>query len=89
MPTISMFFGIIISMYFEIKEKHHLPHIHVRYQGMQASISLADGSLLAGDIPAKQLRMVQVWIDLHQEELMADWELAKQGEELFRIDPLR
>ena len=60
-----------------------------RYQGMQASISLADGSLLAGDIPAKQLRMVQVWIDLHQEELMADWELAKQGEELFRIDPLR
>lgn len=89
MPTISMFFGIIISMYFEIKEKHHLPHIHVRYQGMQASISLKDGSLLAGDIPAKQLRMVQVWIDLHQEELMADWELAKQGEELFRIDPLR
>lgn len=89
MPTISMFFGIIISMYFEIKEKHHLPHIHVRYQGMQAAISLKDGSLLAGDIPAKQLRMVQVWIDLHQEELMADWELAKQGEELFRIDPLR
>ena len=89
MPTISMFFGIIISMYFEIKEKHHLPHIHVRYQGMQASISLVEGSLLAGDIPAKQLRMVQVWIDLHQEELMADWELAKQGEELFRIDPLR
>ena len=89
MPTISMFFGIIISMYFEIKEKHHLPHIHVRYQGMQASISLVDGSLLAGDIPAKQLRMVQVWIDLHQEDLMADWELAKQGEELFRIDPLR
>jgi len=89
MPTISMFFGIIISMYFEIKEKHHLPHIHVRYQGTQASISLVDGSLLAGDIPAKQLRMVQVWIDLHQEELMADWELAKQGEELFRIDPLR
>lgn len=44
---------------------------------------------MAGDIPAKQLRMVQVWIDLHQEELMADWELAKQGEELFRIDPLR
>ena len=56
---------------------------------MQASISLVDGSLLAGDIPAKQLRMVQVWIDLHQEELMADWELAKQGEQLFRIDPLR
>lgn len=89
MPTISMFFGIIVSMYFEIEAKHHLPHVHVRYQGMKASISIVDGRLLAGELPAKQLRMVQVWIDLHQEELLADWELATQGDELFRIDPLR
>ncbi len=89
MPTISMFFGIIISMYFEIRDKHHLPHIHVRYQDKKASISIRDGNLLAGELPAKQLRMVQVWIDLRQDELLADWELAKQGEELFRIDPLR
>ena len=45
--------------------------------------------MLAGDLPLKQLRMVQVWIDLHREELLADWELAKEGVELFRIDPLK
>jgi hypothetical protein len=84
-----MFYGIIISMFFEIKEKHHLPHIHVRYQGFHASVSIEDATLLAGDLPPKQLRMVQVWVDLHREELLADWELAKEGDALFRIDPLR
>ena len=89
MPTISMFYGIIVSMFFEIKEKHHLPHIHVRYQGNSASISIDDGELLAGDLPTRQMRMAQVWIDLHREELLADWELAKEGIEPFRIDPLK
>ena len=89
MPTISMFYGIIVSMFFEIQEKHHLPHIHVRYQGSSASISIDDGELLAGDLPKRQMRMVQVWIDLHKDELLADWELAKEGTEPFRIEPLK
>ena len=89
MPTISMFYGIIVSMFFEIKEKHHLPHIHIRYQGSSASVSIVDGELLAGDLPVRQLRMVQVWMDLHREELLADWELATEGIEPFRIDPLK
>lgn len=89
MPTISMFYGIIVAMYFEINEKHHLPHVHIRYQGAKASISIEDGSVLAGELPERQLRMVQVWIDLHRDELLADWELAMSGEELFRIDPLK
>jgi hypothetical protein len=84
-----MFYGIIVSMFFEIKEKHHLPHIHARYQGSSASISIDDGELLAGDLPKRQMRMVQVWIDLHKEELLADWELAKEGTEPFRIEPLK
>ena len=45
--------------------------------------------LLAGELPPRQLRMVQVWVDLHHEELLADWELAKEGAEPFRIDPLK
>jgi len=76
-------------MFYEANDKHHLPHVHVRYQGMKASISIPDGTVLAGEIPSRQLRMVQVWIDLHQEELLADWELAISGEAPFRIDPLR
>ena len=89
MPTISMFYGIIISLFFEISEKHHSPHIHVRYQDSRASVSIEDGALLAGDLPPRQLRMVQVWVDLHKEELLADWEIAKEGGEPYRIDPLR
>jgi hypothetical protein len=89
MPTISMFYGIIISMYCEIGERHHVPHIHVRYQGVKAAMSIADGDVLAGELPAKQLRMVQVWVDIHREELLADWELAVGGEQPFRIDPLK
>jgi Domain of unknown function (DUF4160) len=84
-----MFYGIIISMFFEIKEKHHLPHIHVRYQNDRASIAIEDGVLLAGELPHRQLRMVQVWVDLHRDELLADWELTKEGVEPFRIDPLK
>jgi len=45
MPTISMFYGIIISMFFEIKEKHYSPHILVRYQGYRASIAIDAGGL--------------------------------------------
>ena len=62
MPTISMFYGIIVSMFFEIKEKHHLPHVHVRYQDARASIAIEDGAVLAGEFPNRQLRMVQVWM---------------------------
>lgn len=89
MPTISMFYGIIILMYFEIKEKHHLAHIHIRYQNFKASMSIEDGTLLGGDLSPRQLRMVQVWLFAAREELLADRELAKEGTEPFRIDPLR
>jgi hypothetical protein len=88
MPTISMFYGILVSIFYGDTEQHHAPHIHVRYQGKKASVAIDDGRLLAGDFPLRQLRMVQVWIDIHRDELMADWELAVAGDEPFRIAPL-
>ena len=89
MPTISLFYGIIVSMYFLDNRQHKAPHIHVRYQGYKASLAIDDARLLAGELPPRQLRMVQVWVDLHREELLADWELAMEGVEPFRIDPLK
>ena len=89
MPIISMFYGILVAIFYEDTGRHNKPHIHVRYQGYKASVSIEDGIVLAGDIPIKQLRMVQVWIDIHKEELLADWELAAAGEEPFRIAPLQ
>lgn len=89
MPTISMFYGIIIRMLFMDNQQHHLPHIHVEYQGMKAVVAIPTGELLEGDLPGKKLRMLQAWIDIHEEELMADWSLASRGEPVFPIEPLR
>lgn len=58
MPLISSFYGILIRMYFFDAEQHHLPHIHVEYQGEQAQIGIDDGELLSGALPRPQLRMV-------------------------------
>lgn len=89
MPTISMFYGILVTLLFEDNDRHHLPHFHVRYQGAKAAIAIEDGRVLAGSIPPKQLRLVQAWVELHRDELLANWELALNGEDLFRIAPLQ
>lgn len=89
MPTISMFYGILILMFFRDNRRHHLPHIHARYQGDEAAVSIDDGAILDGSLPSKQLKMVQAWIEIHKEELLVDWDLAVNGEEPFRIAPLQ
>lgn len=88
MPVISMFYGIVIRMYFLDNAQHHEPHIHARYASDEASVRIDDGVVLAGNLPRKQLRLVQAWIELHRDELMADWELAAAGEMPYKIDPL-
>ena len=89
MPTISVFYGLIIRMLYMDTQQHHLPHLHVEYQGMQAVITIPDGDLIEGQLPTKKLRMVQAWIAIHEEDLMADWALATKGEPVFKIEPLR
>lgn len=85
MPTISMFFGIIIRMYYD---DHNPPHFHTEYGDFKASFDL-DGNVLNGKLPRKQLKLVQAWTIIHQEDLEANWKLAINGEKLFKIDPLR
>ena len=89
MPTISLFYGIIIYLYFFDNQKHHTPHFHARYQGQTAAISILDGEVLDGAIPAAKMKLVQAWLEIHREDLMADWELAVNGLEPFSIEPLR
>ena len=59
MPTISMFYGIVIYLYFFDDERHKLPHIHAKYHGQDASFSIIDGALLSGDLPHSKVRLVQ------------------------------
>jgi hypothetical protein len=89
MPTISMFYGLIIRMYYFDNQQHHAPHIHVHYQDDEAVIEIPGGEVLAGQIPNSKLKLVQAWIEIHNEELLADWQLAMNGESVFKIDPLR
>jgi len=89
MPVISMFYGIVIMMFFIDNKKHSKPHIHVQYQEQDAVIAIPDGELLEGELKSNKLKLVQAWIEIHKEDLMADWNLAVKGENPFKIDPLR
>ena len=80
MPTISMFYGILIRMFFHDTKKHSLPHIHADYQGQVAVYAITDGAVLAGELPPAKHKLVVAWIEIHQEDLMADWELAVSGQ---------
>lgn len=89
MPCIAMFYGILVYMYHLDNKEHKLPHIHVEYQDFKAVFSIESGEMIAGDLSNRQRRLIEAWIELRREELLADWHLAVTGQDLFKIDPLR
>lgn len=89
MPVISMFYGVIVMMYYFDNRRHHEPHIHVQYADEEAVIAIPNGEIIEGSIRANKLKLVQAWIEIHQEDLMADWQLAANGQPVFKIEPLK
>lgn len=89
MPVISMFYGIVIMMFFVDNKRHKKAHIHVKYQDQEAVLSIPEGEVLEGTIKSSKLKLVQAWIEIHKEDLMADWDVAVKGEHPFPIEPLR
>jgi hypothetical protein len=89
MPVISMFYGIIIRMFFYDNKEHHLPHVHVEYGEFKAVVSIPFGELLTGNFPNDKLKLVIAWIEIHKDELMANWNLAVNGDSTFKIEPLK
>lgn len=88
MPELSRFYGLIIKMIFLDNDKHHKPHVHVTYGDFEASIGI-DGELLGGSLPVKQLKLVNAWLILHEDELYAAWNNAVRGIRFNKIEPLR
>ena len=84
MPTISMFYGIVIRMYYN---DHNPPHFHAKYQNHQASFDF-EGNLIQGEMPPRQAKLIAAWAEIHNDELRANWELATDSLELYRINPL-
>lgn len=72
-------------MFFYDTDKHNVPHIHAEYQGQVAVYSILDGIVLAGGLPTKKHKLVVAWIEIHQDDLLADWQLAVNGKKLFPI----
>ncbi len=89
MPVISMFYGVIIRLFYFDNQQYHCPHIHVHYQDESAVIEIPSGKVLEGKLKNNKMKLVQAWIEIHQDELMADWELAINGDEVFKIAPLK
>lgn len=88
MPVLSSFYGIIVRMYREVGNKHNLPHIHAEYSGDEVVVTL-DGQILEGEIPKAKMKLLDAWIEIHREDLLANWKLLSNGEQHFRIDPLK
>ena len=88
MPVLSTFFGIIVRMYKEIGGKHNMPHIHAEYSGDEVVVSL-DGTVLEGEIPKTKMKLLEAWMVIHHEDLEANWKLLSNGEQFFRVDPLK
>lgn len=88
MPVLSCFYGIIVRMYQEQGGKHNVPHIHVEYSGEESVVAL-DGTVLEGKIPKNKMKLLEAWMEIHREDLEANWKLLSGGEQFFRIDPLK
>ncbi len=89
MPEVSRFFGIIIRMYAEPYVPHHRPHFHAYYQGDVGVYAIDEIEMIAGQLPRRQQRRIEAWIELHHEELLEDWERLQSGRAPFKIDPLQ
>lgn len=53
------------------------------------SSSISSGKVLEGRLPPSKMRLLAAWIEIHKEELLADWDFVVSGHNPFRIEPLR
>ena len=88
MPEIARFFGIIVRMYVEAGVPHHRPHFHAYYQDAVGIFSVDGIELMGGALPRRQQRLVEAWAELHEEELLDNWERLQRGQPPRKIDPL-
>jgi hypothetical protein len=84
-PRISTFYGIVIAMYYR---DHHPPHFHAIYAEYEAQVVIETLEVLAGELPARALRLVLEWAELHRAELEANWARAEEHLPLATIAPL-
>ncbi|MGB8517832.1 MAG: DUF4160 domain-containing protein [Gallionella sp.] len=85
MPTISVFYGIFIKMYWD---DHAPPHFHAEYAGSEAVVEIASLEIIRGKLPRGAALLVREWALQHRGELMEDWKLCEQLQTPNKIMPL-
>ena len=85
MPTISVFSGIVVTMY---SLDHGVPHVHARYSGAKAVVAISSGEILAGGLPPRAARLMREWVGAHRFELEANWERTSAGRPPLPVEPL-
>jgi hypothetical protein len=85
MPEISRFFGIVIGMYYS---EHNPPHFHAKYGSFKVEIDINSLRIIEGELPKRAKALVLEWADEHREDLINNWELAREKKELISIEPL-
>ena len=88
MRELSRFYGIVIRMFAELATPHHQPHFHAYYQDSVGIFSLEPIEVIAGEFRKRQRRLVEACAELHQAELLADWQLLQAGQRPLPIAPL-
>ena len=88
MPVVSQFYGIIVRMNYNENTKHNKPHLHAYYAEFKAIFDF-EGNILEGKFPIKQRKMLEVWINIHKEELEVLWKTMRFHNDFFKINPLQ
>jgi len=70
-------------------DDHGHPHFHARHSGREAKIRIDQIEVIESTLDVRQLRLVLAWAELHRDELLENWRLARAGETLNEIEPLR
>ncbi len=81
-PRLSFFYGIVIAMYYG---DHTPPHFHARYGEFEAQIQISSGEVLHGHMPRRALGLVKEWVELHRDELEANWVRSQSEEPLVQL----
>jgi Domain of unknown function (DUF4160) len=86
MPTLSMFYGIVIQMFWQ---DHPPPHFHALYAEVEALIDIQTLDVIEGSLPRRALALVLEWAQARRDKLMEDWNLCRQRQPPKSIEPLR
>jgi hypothetical protein len=85
MPTLSIFYGIVIQMFWA---DHAPPHFHALYAEHEALIDIRTLDVIRGRLPRRALALVLEWAAQHRDELMEDWKLCESNQQPKKIAPL-